>query len=162
MGTRLDKGPDSSECGLFDSRIVRRKPLTQDAHERERRFRSLAQDGFERRLMDLEHPDVGLRTKRCDARAARDDGHLSDHVADTTNCERSAASNDIDLSVHNHVRRIAGLPLSGNKIPVRKQVLLGHLCDRLQVLWWESGEERRFAEDRSSMIASPRPCSGND
>ena len=45
---------------LVQSRIVSGKPLTQDAHERERRFRSLAQDCFERGLMDLEHPDIGL------------------------------------------------------------------------------------------------------
>jgi hypothetical protein len=35
---------------LVQSRIVSGKPLTQDAHERERRFRSLAQDCFERGL----------------------------------------------------------------------------------------------------------------
>ena len=46
---------------LVQSRIVSGKPLTQDAHERERRFRSLAQDCFERGLVDLEHPDIGLR-----------------------------------------------------------------------------------------------------
>src|SRR6266545_4484575 len=45
---------------LVQSGIVGCKPLAQDAHEPERRFRPLAQDRFERRLMDLEDADVEI------------------------------------------------------------------------------------------------------
>ena len=58
-----------------------------------------------------------------------------------------APSNDIDLSVDDHVGRVAGLSLGGDQVSLCEQVLLGDLGDRLQVLRREGREERRLAQE---------------
>ena len=136
---------------LVRSGVVRGKPFAKHAHECERRIGSLAQDRFEGRLTDLEDTDVGLRAQRRDARAAGDDRHLSNDVAAAANCQRSAVSDHIDISVDNDEGRLAGLSLRSDELSFGKHMLLCDLGNRQQVLWCEGSEERRLAQEDDTL-----------
>src|SRR5580765_5729314 len=101
--------------------------------------------------MDLEDPDVGLRTQRRDARATRDDRHLSNDVAADADCQRSPVCEHIDISVDNDEGRLAGFSLRSDELSFGKHMLLCDLRNRQQVLWCEGSEERRLAQEDDTL-----------